>query len=103
MRILLLKMNFLLLLLSLVVVAVVVVSVVAVGVVVIAVVVVVVVVLVTVILIVLVGVVVVKSWSGTSKYKPWAIAGAWDGKYTLGTRVGKRIVFGQGWSTYIGG
>ena len=32
------------------------------------------------------------TWTG--KYKPGAIAGAWDGKYTLGTRAGKRIIFG---------
>ena len=33
------------------------------------------------------------TWTG--KYKPGAIAGAWDGKYTLGTRAGKLIIFGQ--------
>ena len=27
------------------------------------------------------------TWTG--KYKPGPIAGAWDGKYTLGTRAGK--------------
>ena len=27
------------------------------------------------------------TWTG--KYKPRAIAGAWDSKYTLGTRAGK--------------
>ena len=41
------------------------------------------------------------TWTG--KYKPGAIAGAWDRKYTLGTRAGKWIIFGQGWSTHIGG
>ena len=39
----------------------------------------------------------------TGKYKPGAIAGAWDGKYTLGTRAGKWIIFGQGQLTHIGG
>ena len=41
------------------------------------------------------------TWTG--KYKPEAIAEAWDGKYTLGTRAGKLIIFGQGQLTHIGG